>query len=387
MNPVFYILVTLFLTSVIWSVIFLMSWFTLGKKQYAMLWTIAFALSACQWATILAEPLFDSHTLYWMLGSSFSVGSVLLGTWGHCIRVNSSIKIRYLIISAIVTLAAVYYFTAINVHVGLFMSLYVYYDVILLILSAVIIFRHKQKSLPAEIGASITYTLCGLLLFVAASIALLQGSQVNEEYIALYTLINFMTVPAAHVGMAVFIIFIMASDLAEKMNHLAMTDVLTGCLNRRGFYNKSQEQLKDKLNNYKYVSLIYWDIDKFKKINDEFGHAGGDVVLVEAAKIMQDCINPDDLFGRIGGEEFTLLIARNDEPTAKAFPEKLRNALASNPIHFNDKVINVTASFGVINIKCNKTAIESAINEADKALYHAKNRGRNQVVHISELSQ
>ncbi|MEI8618665.1 hypothetical protein P4S63_20400 [Pseudoalteromonas sp. B193] len=61
-------------------------------------------------------------------------------------------------------------------HVGLFMSLYVYYDVILLVLNAVIIFRHKQKSLPAEIGASITYTLCGLLLFVAASIALLQGS-------------------------------------------------------------------------------------------------------------------------------------------------------------------------------------------------------------------
>ncbi|MEM5507793.1 GGDEF domain-containing protein [Pseudoalteromonas sp. AS84] len=386
MNPIFYILVTLFFTSIIWSVIFLMSWYTLGKKQYAMLWTIAFAFSACQWATMLAEPLFNSHTLYWMLGSSFSVGSVLLGTWGHCIRVNSGIKIRYLIISAIVTLAAVYYFTAIYVHVGLFMSLYVYYDVILLVLNAVIIFRHKQKSLPAEIGASITYTLCGLLLFVAASIALLQGSQVNEEYIALYTLINFITVPTAHVGMAVFIIFMMASDLAEKMNHLAMSDELTGCLNRRGFYNKSQEQLKDKLNNYNYVSLIYWDIDKFKKINDEFGHAGGDLVLVEAAKIMQNCINPCDLFGRIGGEEFALLIARNDESTAKDLPEKLRSALASYPIHFNDKVINVTASFGVINIKCNKTTIESAINEADKALYHAKNEGRNQVAHVNTLS-
>ena len=266
------------------------------------------------------------------------------------------------------------------------MSLYVYYDVILLVLNAVIIFRHKQKSLPAEIGASITYTLCGLLLFVAASIALLQGSQVNEEYIALYTLINFITVPTAHVGMAVFIIFMIASDLAEKMNHLAMSDELTGCLNRRGFYNKSQEQLKDKLNNYNYVSLIYWDIDKFKKINDEFGHAGGDLVLVEAAKIMQNCINPCDLFGRIGGEEFALLIARNDESSAKDLPEKLRSTLASYPIHFNDKVINVTASFGVINIKCNKTTIESAINEADKALYHAKNEGRNQVAHVNTLS-
>ncbi|XQF91649.1 hypothetical protein ACOBV8_18940 (plasmid) [Pseudoalteromonas espejiana] len=110
-----------------------------------------------------------------------------------------------------------YYFKAINVHVGLNMSLYIYYDIILLLINAVIILKHKQKSLPAEIGAAVTYTVCGLFLFIAATIALMQGAEVKQAYLDLYILINFITVPTAHVGMAVFIIFIMASDLAQEM--------------------------------------------------------------------------------------------------------------------------------------------------------------------------
>ncbi|AQP98588.1 GGDEF domain-containing protein [Pseudoalteromonas aliena] len=379
MNPLSYILVTLFLTSVIWAIIFLMSWFTLGKKQYALLWAGAFTLSACQWATILGRSLFSSDITVWMLASSLSVGSVLLGTWGHCIRVNSSIRIRYLIFFAIITLAVVYYFKAVNVHVGLFMSLYIYYDVILLMLNAAIILKHKQKSLPAEIGASITYILCGIFLFFAATIALMQGSQVNLEYIELYNLINFLTVPSAHVGMAVFIIFIMASDLADEMENLAMTDVLTGCLNRRGFYQKGQAKLAKKCTE-QYMSLIYWDIDNFKKINDDYGHANGDLVLIEAVKRVTSHINTNDLFGRIGGEEFVILATSNSEEEAKAIPEQLRLALANNPFRLNEQSINVTASFGVINIQCNKITIESAINQADKALYNAKHKGKNTVV-------
>lgn len=380
MNPLSYILVTLLLTSIIWAIIFLMSWFTLGKKQYALLWTGAFTLSVCQWATILGSSLFSSDITVWMLASSFSVGSVLLGTWGHCIRVNSSIRIRYLIFLAIITLAAVYYFKAVNVHVGLFMSLYIYYDVILLVLNAAIILKQKQKSLPAEIGASITYILCGIFLFFAATVALMQGSQVNREYIELYNLINFLTVPTANVGMAVFIIFIMASDLADEMENLAMTDVLTGCLNRRGFYQKSQAKLAEKCTE-QYMSLIYWDIDNFKKINDDYGHANGDSVLIEAVKRVTSHINTNDLFGRIGGEEFVILATSNSEEEAKAIPEQLRLALANEPFDLNEQSINVTASFGAINIQCHNMTVESAINQADKALYNAKHKGKNIVVY------
>lgn len=386
MSPIFFILVTLLLTSIIWSVIFLMAWFTLGKKSYALFWGGAFVLSACQWGTILLRPYFDSDTLYWMTGVSFSMGSVILGTCGHAIRARCPINLKYLLALAVITLAAVYYYKAINVHVGLFMSLYIYYDILLLLVNAVIIIKHKAKSLPAEVGAAITYTLCGICLFIAATIALMQGSQVNQTYLDLYTLINFITVPTAHVGMAVFIIFIMASDLAQEMQKLAITDVLTKCINRRGFYDIGQQKLEAHLSCKQHVSLIYWDIDSFKNINDEFGHAAGDEVLVQATQRIKACLQKEDIFARLGGEEFVILIARETELKAQKFADTLRETLASKPIACKKQCIDVTASFGVISIKCVNTPIDKAIDLADKALYIAKHEGENKVAYAMPLN-
>ncbi|TMO75039.1 GGDEF domain-containing protein [Pseudoalteromonas sp. S3785] len=386
MSPIFFILITLLLTSIIWSVIFLMAWFTLGKKSYALFWAGAFILSACQWGTILLRPHFDSDTLYWMTGVSLSMGSVILGTWGHAIRAGSPINLRYLLAIAVITLASVYYYKAVNVHIGLSMSLYIYYDILLLLINAVIIIKHKAKSLPAEIGAAITYTVCGVCLFIAATIALMQGSQVNQAYLDLYTLINFITVPTAHVGMAVFIIFIMASDLAQEMQKLAMTDVLTQCINRRGFYDIGQQKIESQLGCKQHVSLIYWDIDSFKNINDDYGHAAGDEVLVQATQRIKMCLQKDDIFARLGGEEFVVLIARDSELKAQQFADKLRETLASKPIEYEKQCINVTASFGVINIKSVNTPIDKAIDLADKALYIAKHEGKNKVAYAVPLN-
>jgi len=386
MSPIFFILITLLLTSIVWSVIFLMAWYTLGKKLYALFWASAFMCSACQWGTILLQPYFESGVTYWMLAVSFSMASVLLGTWGHCIRTRCPINMNYLLAFAVITFAAVYYFKAVNVHVGLNMSLYIYYDIILLFINGIIILKHKPKSLPAEIGAAVTYTVCGLCLFIAATIALMQGAQVNQAYLDLYILINFITVPTAHVGMAVFIIFIMASDLAQEMQKLAMTDVLTQCVNRRGFYEIGQQKLETQLSCEQHVSLIYWDIDSFKNINDEYGHAGGDEVLIQATKRVRACLNKDDIFARIGGEEFVILIARDSELKAKQFADTLRTTLASKPIEYKQQCIDVTASFGVISIKCATTQIDKAIDLADKALYIAKHEGKNKVAYAVPLN-
>lgn len=386
MSPIFFTLVTLFLTSIIWAIIFLMSWYTLGKKTYALIWSGAFIVSACQWATVLAKSWFSSDITYWMLATSFSMLSVLLGTWGHCMRTKANINVPYLCIFAVLVSLAVYYFKVISPHIGLSMSLYIYYDVLLLILNSIIIFQHRKKSRPAEIGAVTTYLLCALFLFVAATIALLQGTQVNNDYLKLYTMINFITVPVAHVGMAVFIVFIMTSDLAEEMENLATTDVLTGCLNRRGFYQKAQDQLTSFINEQKHVCLIYWDIDVFKTINDEFGHAGGDKALTETAKRVQQQIKSSDIIGRIGGEEFVILVGRATYQEAEEIAERLRSCIASTPIKYKKHKINVTASFGVIDIKEHDVPIEKAIDLADKALYLAKEEGRNKVARASAFA-
>ncbi|MBB1387332.1 GGDEF domain-containing protein [Pseudoalteromonas sp. SG45-5] len=108
------------------------------------------------------------------------------------------------------------------------------------------------------------------------------------------------------------------------------------------------------------MSLIYWDIDNYKKINNDYGHANGDLVLIKAVKRVYNGINTNDLFGRICGEEFVILATSGSEEEAKAIPVQLRLALANNPFRLNEQSINVTASFGVINIQCNKQCYKSS---------------------------
>ncbi|XQF91650.1 GGDEF domain-containing protein (plasmid) [Pseudoalteromonas espejiana] len=159
-----------------------------------------------------------------------------------------------------------------------------------------------------------------------------------------------------------------------------MTDVLTKCVNRRGFYEIGQQKLEPiKLRTTCIAYILGYR--SFKVINDEYGHAGGDEVLIQATKRVRACLNKDDIFARIGGEEFVILIARDSELKAKQFADTLRATLASKPIEYKQQCIDVTASFGVISIKCATTQIDKAIDLADKALYIAKHEGKNKVAY------
>nr|WP_283103709.1 GGDEF domain-containing protein [Shewanella gelidii] len=374
------------LTSLIWSAIFLMSWSALGKKPYTLIWSASFAVSACQWAGVLSRSYFDSDINYWTLVTSLSMFSVLLGAWGHCIRTKVPIRFAYLISGAVIVGLAVYYFRALEPHVGLYMSLYIYYDVAMFVLSATLILRFRKQPRLAEVGAAFTYYACALGLFIAATIALMQGAEAKPEYLKLYLMVNFITVPTAQVGMAVFILFMMASDLAEKMKNVAETDVLTGCLNRRGFYEKAQKQLYEEIKELNHVCLIYWDIDKFKKVNDLYGHAAGDTVLAQAAKRVSDNIKSSDLMGRVGGEEFVILVSHTNYQNVEEVAERLRKAIAETPIIHKGEAISITASFGVVDIQNGEISIETAIDIADKALYSAKEKGRNKVARAENFA-
>lgn len=379
-NSLSYVLIALLCSSILLSIVFLMAWFTLGKQKYTLIWSISFVVSICQWSLVLGKSFFDSQTLYWMLGVTCSMLSVSLGAWGHCLRSENNIKLRYYGILSALTLIAVYYFTAISPHIGLRMSIYLYYDVIMLMLCSIVILNHRKKSRPAEIGASIVYFLFALCMFSAATIALMQGKNVDMNYLQTYLAINFITLPVANVGIAFFVIYMLASDLSAKLEGLAMIDPLTQCVNRRGFYENAQAQIVNFHNNEQHVCLIYWDIDNFKKVNDCYGHSGGDIVLIETSKRVRDNIKTTDLIGRIGGEEFVILVGRTTYQEAADVAERLRAAISDTPIEYNNNSIEVTASFGVVDINDRDISIEQAIDFADKALYSAKRGGRNQVI-------
>jgi diguanylate cyclase (GGDEF)-like protein len=178
----------------------------------------------------------------------------------------------------------------------------------------------------------------------------------------------------------------MLQDLAAlAMEHLetrrlAGTDMLTGALSRHAFHTQGARAvaLADR---HKYnLSLIAFDIDHFKAINDDYGHAAGDQALAEVAAAIGQCMRSSDVFGRIGGEEFAILLPHTSRRDALGVAERLRRALAGLPFEPDGTVRQLTASFGVSTLDIATTTIEGLLANADAALYQAKACGRNLVV-------
>lgn len=174
---------------------------------------------------------------------------------------------------------------------------------------------------------------------------------------------------------------ILLEEANQKLNYLSNHDPLTGLINRR-YFEAEAKQKKDINNQLNHgTALILLDIDHFKSINDTFGHPIGDIVLQEVSKILLENINHADLATRWGGEEFLLLLYGTSVDEACALADKIRISMRKNTIIIDDLKINITASFGVSELKGDYlSSFDSSYKIADKALYQAKAQGRNQVV-------
>ena len=163
------------------------------------------------------------------------------------------------------------------------------------------------------------------------------------------------------------------SDVLEDLRLQRDTDPLTGLLNRRGFDEKAAEILGNSKNAP--VSAIAFDIDHFKTINDTFGHYIGDEVLQAVGSIVSRALRPGDIAGRIGGEEFVVLMRNSDRYNAFGFAESLRTAVENEHLHILSG-LKVTASFGVAVRRHGETQ-SMLLTRADALLYSAKSQGRN----------
>jgi diguanylate cyclase (GGDEF)-like protein len=167
----------------------------------------------------------------------------------------------------------------------------------------------------------------------------------------------------------------------EKLREQATKDFLTRVWNRSSVLDILQRELLRSARERRPVSLLMVDLDRFKSINDTFGHSAGDAVLKEFARRMLASMRPYDSLGRYGGEEFLIVLPGCDEDNARAQGERLREALANDPVSFNETPYTVTASFGATTWNPGSSATaEMVIGMDDMALYEAKNQGRNRVV-------
>jgi len=167
--------------------------------------------------------------------------------------------------------------------------------------------------------------------------------------------------------------------LQKVLQEQAIHDPLTGLYNRRYLEEVLTRELIIAERKGHCVSAIMGDLDHFKRVNDEYGHRAGDEVLRTFGKLLKSCSRGSDVDCRYGGEEFLLLLPEMDEQSARERAETLREALASTPVQFEGSVITVTGSFGVACFPKHARTGDSLIAAADKALYAAKDAGRNRV--------
>jgi two-component system cell cycle response regulator len=169
----------------------------------------------------------------------------------------------------------------------------------------------------------------------------------------------------------------------KQFRQLAETDSLTGAANRRAFMQYLEMETETARRHETDVSVVMVDLDHFKNVNDTYGHAIGDKVLIETVKTLQTCLRDRDMLGRLGGEEFAIVLHKADLKCAGEAAERLRAAIEALKIE-NDSgtVIPVTASLGVTTAQSHigLDTPDSLLQVADEALYEAKNTGRNRVV-------
>lgn len=173
-------------------------------------------------------------------------------------------------------------------------------------------------------------------------------------------------------------------DLDEQ-HALSLLDPLTGVFNRLG-YNEGMNREFSRWRRYGgALSLVVLDLDHFKAINDQFGHAAGDKVLTSVATLIRKQIRSCDVFCRFGGEEFVLILPETSLAGAVTAAEKLRVSVATSQFRFKDLPVPVAISIGVAEFR-EATSVEEVFERADKALYLAKNSGRNRVCSEQDIA-
>ena len=158
-----------------------------------------------------------------------------------------------------------------------------------------------------------------------------------------------------------------------------MRDGLTGVMNRASFANQAHREIGEHRRTKSNVSLLFIDVDHFKRINDTYGHETGDEVLKRITRLMRRCLRKGDTVARWGGEEFVVLLPATDLNVTLLIAEKIRHRIEVEQFDELATGLHVTVSIGCVEMSRSE-GLDELVAQADRALYEAKHRGRNQTV-------
>lgn len=376
MNDGLAVLVALLLLSAMLSVILTIAWATLGRARHARTWAIAFAVGTVQWAANIAYYLSGGGPILFMLVNGLAV--IVAGLLAIGFRERNGLpELRTAFrIAGLATIAVIAWATFIQPNFAVGKAAPLVFRALALAVAAISVVPHGRRGRAAELAAVVMLWAFVLFNIAVAVVAVASGKAAYFDGLDRWMLL--LGLPTAFAGTGLFAVFLLAADLAERMRLLAARDPLTGVLNRRGFEEEAGRAIANTLRYRRPMSLALADLDCFKAVNDIHGHAAGDAILRRFANDVGDAIRHGDLIGRLGGEEFVLLLVNTPGEAAMAVIDRLRREVATLTLDTDASHV-VTTSFGVTEVMPGDISIDMLIARADRALYKSKMAGRNRV--------
>ena len=225
-----------------------------------------------------------------------------------------------------------------------------------------------------------THTIPGEILSVHVLREFREIANIQQERLWSFVLVSLAGVLLFLLVSVGFYIFRTNRLHRQELERQARTDALTGCANRRSFLDALEAEQRRGSRYASPFSVLSLDIDHFKRINDQHGHPAGDHVLRHFVSLVENILRPTDMLGRMGGEEFAVLLPQTTNQEAALIAERIRTTLDASPASFAQATIPVTVSIGVAQWQDEEgEPIDHLLSRTDTALYAAKNGGRNQV--------
>ena len=378
MNPAVVILSVLFFTSAILCVTMTLAWLHFGRQRHASTWALAYGFGALQWViNALGVLTMPGHAMPAILASLCVLVSSALVAIGARQRVGLAARTdRFVAAGALVAAALILVYTVYEYR-GLQGMLSNLFAAAMMVVALVATWPRDRRASAPE-WAFMTMLAIFALYQLGLTTAALAIGDGNREALEQYRAILGIGLPPVYIGTGIAATFLLAGDLSQSLSLLVTRDGLTGTLNRRGLEQAATIAMANARRRAAPLTVVVGDIDRFKLINDRLGHAAGDAALVAFADNVQAAVREEDILGRLGGDEFCLLLSDISCADAMATVERIRSEVEA--IRLSDRAdLRLTASFGMAQFAAEDLSFSAVLQRADQALYRAKDDGRNRI--------
>ena len=377
LDPLSLFIAALLSTSLV-SGLLLLSWFLNRQVRSLLWWSLSFALASLGLLGMLAGAN-NAHALVRELANGAILASYGLAFAG-C-RLFNQKKTHW----AIIMTGAVVWFTAcwgLNIDVSTRMVLVALGCGLYTFAMAAELWRGRPGPLLSQRATSLLCILhgCYFALRLVGGPTLMSGVGWVEQLDSLWALILAFETLIFSISFGFLVLSMSKEKIEVRHRNAALQDPLTGIANRRAFKEVAESRLAANQLAGRASSFLLMDLDHFKTINDRHGHDGGDQVLVGFTKLVTNLLEPDDLFCRMGGEEFAVFLSNASTDRALDIAETIRAILNSRGLTVDEREIPVTVSIGVVSSEERTVSLRCLLARADEALYAAKAGGRNCVV-------